>query len=212
MDRRDQSRLIRVIGLLLVLGTLAVYGQTLFHGFVDFDDPDYVTKNSHVQAGLTFSGILWAFRTGHACNWHPLTWLSHMADCQLYGLSPGGPHFTNLIFHTANVLLLFVLLFRLTGGLWRSAIVAALFAWHPLHVESVAWISERKDVLSTFFWLLTTWAYWRYAKEDKLRIADCGLRIESKIQNLLLSGTFVFSAGSPKQAHARNTAVCPVVA
>jgi tetratricopeptide (TPR) repeat protein len=133
-------------------------------GFVNYDDQDYVTENSVVQKGLTWTGIKWAFTTGHASNWHPLTWLSHMADCELFGLNPGAHHLVNVLFHTANVVLLLVLLLRLTGKLWPGAFVAALFAWHPLHVESVAWISERKDVLSTFFALLTLLAYARYAQ------------------------------------------------
>jgi tetratricopeptide (TPR) repeat protein len=119
-----------------------------------------------VQKGLTWTGIKWAFTTGHASNWHPLTWLSHMADCELFGLNPGAHHLVNVLFHTANVVLLLMLLLRLTGELWPAAFVAALFAWHPLHVESVAWISERKDVLSTFFALLTLLAYAKYAKEN----------------------------------------------
>src|SRR5208283_5662499 len=131
---------------------------------------DYITNNAHVKAGLTWTGVIWAFRTGAAANWHPLTWLSHMLDCQLYGLYPGGHHSTNLLFHVANTLLLFLWLRQLTGALWRSALVAALFAWHPLHVESVAWAAERKDVLSAFFWMLTLMAYTRYVISDKWRV------------------------------------------
>ena len=154
----------RLIGLLLVLITLLVYLPASRDGFVNYDDQDYVTENSVVQKGLTWTGIKWAFTTGHASNWHPLTWLSHMADCELFGLNPGAHHLVNVLFHTANVVLLLVLLLRVTGELWPGAFIAALFAWHPLHVESVAWISERKDVLSTFFALLTLLAYTRYAK------------------------------------------------
>ena len=149
---------------LLALVTLACYWPVTAHKFVSLDDHEYIYENPHVKAGLTWSGVLWAFQSGYASNWHPLTWISHMLDCQLYGLNPAGHHLTNLVFHTANTLLLFLLLQRITGSLWRSACVAALFAWHPLHVESVAWASERKDVLSTFFFLLTIWAYARYAK------------------------------------------------
>ena len=112
-------------------------------------------------------GVQWAFTSLYASNWHPLTWLSHMLDCQIYGLKPGGHHVTNLLLHLVNSLLLFGLLKRLTGALWRSALVAALFALHPLHVESVAWVSERKDVLSAFFFMLTLWAYARYAEVQK---------------------------------------------
>ena len=154
----------RLIGLLLALITLLVYLPVARDGFVNYDDQDYVTENSVVQQGLTWTGIKWAFTTGHASNWHPLTWLSHMADCELFALNPGAHHLVNVLFHTANVVLLFLLLLRLTGALWPGAFVAALFAWHPLHVESVAWISERKDVLSTFFALLTLLAYTRYAQ------------------------------------------------
>jgi tetratricopeptide (TPR) repeat protein len=156
----------RLIGLLLALITLLAYLPAARDGFVNYDDQDYVTENSVVQKGLTWTGIKWAFTTGHASNWHPLTWLSHMADCELFGLNPGAHHLVNVLFHTANVVLLFVLLLRLTGKLWPGAFVAALFAWHPLHVESVAWISERKDVLSTFFALLTLLAYTRYAQKQ----------------------------------------------
>ena len=155
----------RLIGLLLALITLLVYLPAARDGFVNYDDQDYVTENSVVQKGLTWTGIKWAFTTGHASNWHPLTWLSHMVDCELFGLNPGAHHLVNVLFHMANVVLLFALLLRLTGTLWPGAFVAALFAWHPLHVESVAWISERKDVLSTFFALLTLLAYTRYAQK-----------------------------------------------
>ena len=153
----------------LALVTAALYWPMLHHPFIIVDDDQYITSNSHIQAGLTWSGLVWAFRTGYAANWHPLTWLSHMLDCQLYGLNPGGHHSTNLIFHVINTLLLFLWLQQLTGALWRSAMVAALFAWHPLHVESVAWAAERKDVLSAFFWMLTLIAYTRYVRESKVQ-------------------------------------------
>jgi hypothetical protein len=154
--------------LVLTAVTLLVYLPMLWHGFVNYDDPDYITNNPHVQAGLTWPGIVWAFQSGEASNWHPLTWISHMADWQLFGRNAAGHHLVNLLFHTANTLLLFLLLNRLTGALWRSAFVAALFAWHPLHVESVAWASERKDVLSAFFWMLTMLAYVRFANLSKV--------------------------------------------
>jgi protein O-mannosyl-transferase len=141
-------------------------------GFVALDDPAYVTGNVQVQAGLTLKGVAWAFSTSHSANWHPLTWLSHMLDAQVFGPGPAGPHIVNLLFHVANTLLLFGLLRRLTGAVWRSAFVAALFALHPLHVESVAWVSERKDVLSAFFFLLTLWAYGRYA-EGRMQNVEC---------------------------------------
>ncbi len=148
----------RFIALLLLLGTLAVYLPAAHHGFTLYDDNDYVTENPMVEKGLTWAGVKWAFGW-HACNWHPLTWLSHMADCQFFGLDAGMHHSVNVLFHAANSILLLLLLVRWTNALWPSAFAAALFAWHPLHVESVAWIAERKDVLSTFFALLTLLAY-----------------------------------------------------
>ena len=154
----------RLLALLLALVTLLAYLPVREAGFVVYDDPDYVTENPLVQAGLTWPGVRWAFTTWHVSNWHPLTWLSHMADCELFGLQAGAHHLVNVLFHAANAALLFVLLWRLTVALWASALVAALFAWHPLRVESVAWVSERKDVLSLFFALLTLLAYVRYVR------------------------------------------------
>jgi len=157
----------RVVCLLLGVAVLAVYAQALQCSFVSLDDPDYVTSNPDVQHGLTWHFVKWAFTTRHSANWHPLTWFSHMLDCQLYGLRPAGHHLTSLLLHLANSVLLFLLLNRMTGALWRSAWVAAIFALHPLRVESVVWVAERKDVLSTFFWMLTVGAYVRYAEEFK---------------------------------------------
>ena len=137
--------------------------------FVGYDDPDYVTANDHVQGGLSWQGIGWAFRSTDFANWHPLTWLSHMLDCQLFGLQPWGHHLTSIVLHALNAVLAFVLLREMTGALWRSLLVATLFALHPLRVESVAWIAERKDVLSTTFWLLTLWAYGRYVRQAEDR-------------------------------------------
>ena len=153
-----------VIGICLVLAaiTWSVFGQTLAHQFVTYDDPQYVYENAKVAAGLSLEGISWAFTHTVAGNWHPLTTISHMFDCQLYGLKPAGHHFTNVLLHTISVILLFLVLRQMTGTLWRSALVAALFAIHPLHVESVAWISERKDVLSGLFFMLTLGGYIRY--------------------------------------------------
>ena len=156
----------RLVALLLALTTLLVYLPVTRNGFLDYDDDDYVTNNQIVQNGLTCNGIQWAFTTFHASNWHPLTWLSHMTDCELFGLNPAPHHFINVLFHAANAALLFALLFRLTGILWPAAFIAALFAWHPLHVESVAWIAERKDVLSTFFALLSLLSYAKFAREN----------------------------------------------
>ena len=148
----------------LALVTLLVYLPALHHGFVEYDDQQYVTENPRVQAGLTWAGLAWAFGF-HAGNWHPLAWLSHMLDCQLYGARAGGHHLTNVLLHVASTLLLFSVLNRMTSRMWRSAAVAALFAWHPLHVESVAWVAERKDVLCAFFWMLTLWLYVRHAAQ-----------------------------------------------
>jgi len=156
----------RVIALSLFLLTLLAYLPVASFDFVNFDDQTYVTENTIVQNGLTGEGVKWAFTTGHGGNWHPLTWISHMMDCGLFRLHPGAHHFTNALFHAVNAALLFILLLRLTNALWPAAFIAALFAWHPLHVESVAWISERKDVLSTFFALLSLLAYVRYVKEN----------------------------------------------
>ncbi len=168
MDRTENTR--RTISICLLLGavTSAAFWPVAKCDFIDFDDQEYVTENEQVARGLSWDGVLWAFQTGHAANWHPLTWLSHMLDVQLFGLNPMGHHLTNLVFHVANTLLLFLVLKRMTGALWRSATVAGLFALHPLHVESVAWISERKDVLSAFFFMLTLWVYVRYAEEAKV--------------------------------------------
>jgi len=151
-----------LVSALLALITIAVFLPAVWHGFINYDDSDYVTDNAHVQSGLKWKSIVWAFTSGHASNWHPLTWLSHILDCQVYGLNPAGHHLTNLLFHAANTALLFLVLRALTGACWRSAFVAALFALHPLRVESVAWVSERKDVLCAFFGLLALWAYGRY--------------------------------------------------
>ncbi len=164
----------------LVLGllTLISYWPITTHGFVGLDDPKYILENAHIRPGLTWSGVFWAFTSGYASNWHPATWISHMIDCQFYGMNSGGHHFTNLLLHVANTILLFLLLTRLTGTFWRSVLVAALFAWHPTHVESVAWAAERKDVLSTFFFLLTLWAYARYAMAKssvECRVSNSGV-------------------------------------
>ena len=159
----------RLLALLLALATLVVFLPVGRFGFVNYDDPAYITENAVVKNGLTGAGLVWAFAGFHVANWHPLTWLSHMADCALFGVNPGAMHFVNVLFHAANAVLLFTLLRRLTQKIWPSALVAALFAWHPLHVESVAWIAERKDVLSTFFALLVLLNYARYVEESKAK-------------------------------------------
>jgi len=153
-----------IVCVFLIVMTLAVYWQVLGYDFVNYDDDGYITENPSVREGLTKKNFLWAFTSFHIGNWHPLTWISHMLDCELFGLKPGMHHLTNLLFHTVNSLLLFLVLRRMTGSIWRSGFVAALFALHPLHVESVAWIAGRKDVLSTLFWMLTLWAYVRYCE------------------------------------------------
>jgi protein O-mannosyl-transferase len=158
-----------IIASFLIVVVLAVFIRTTSHQFVNLDDYDYVTQNHHVTGGITQENIAWAFTTFHAANWHPITWISHMIDCQLYDLNPWGHHLTNVLLHVANTILLFLLLSRLTGTLWRSALVATLFAIHPLHVESVAWVSERKDVLSTMFLLVTLICYVNYAQHRKLK-------------------------------------------
>ncbi|MCK4790847.1 MAG: tetratricopeptide repeat protein [Desulfobacteraceae bacterium] len=158
-----------LICMFLAIATLTVYWQVTNSQFVYIDDGLYVTNNTRVQGGLSLENIIWAFTTGHACFWHPLTWLSHMMDCQFFGMSPGWHHVTNLLLHIANILLLFLVFRKMTGALWRSAFVAALFALHPFHVESVAWVSERKDLLSTFFWFLTMWSYIRYVERPGIK-------------------------------------------
>ncbi len=147
--------------------TWTVFGQTLRHDFINYDDDLYVYENPNVVSGLTRPAILWAFTHAHAGNWHPLTSLSHMLDCQVYGLNAGGHHFTNVLLHTLAVVLLFLFLQQVTGAPWRSAFVAAVFAVHPLRVESVAWIAERKDVLSGVFFMLTLLAYARYVSGER---------------------------------------------
>ncbi len=156
------SKLSIVICLLLALATVAIYAQTGTHKYLAYDDDQYVYENAWVKAGLTVSNIAWAFTTFFYANWHPLTWISYMLDFSLWGDNPGAQHLENVAFHLACALLLFVVLTRMTRRPWRAALVAAIFAVHPLHVESVAWIAERKDVLSTFFEMLTLLLYVRY--------------------------------------------------
>ena len=159
----------------LLAGLVAfVFGGTMHNGFVNYDDPEYVFDNPIVSGGLTAQGVVWAFHN-HCSNWHPITWISHMLDCQWFGLNPAGHHFTNVVLHGATVILLFLVLRQMTGFLWRNALVAALFAVHPQHVESVAWISERKDVLSGFFFVLTLGAYTRYVRSTPRAVFRYGL-------------------------------------
>lgn len=156
------------VSLALIAANVAIYSSVWNFGFIQIDDPLYMTDNGHVPHGLTWDGVLWALTTGFAANWHPLTWLSHMLDVQMYGMHGGPHHLTNLLLHIVNTLLLFGLLHSMTRAMGRSAFVAALFAVHPLHVESVAWIAERKDVLSTLFWMLTLWGYVEYVRRPRL--------------------------------------------
>jgi tetratricopeptide (TPR) repeat protein len=159
-----QSRADWWLYLVLFLVTCTVYAPVRRFDFVNYDDPEYVTRNIHVRGGITAAGALWALTSRDASNWFPLTWLSHMLDCQLFGLGSGWHHLTNVWLHALAALLLFAFLHRATQARWRSALVALWFALHPLHVESVAWVAERKDVLSACFWFLTLWAYVRYTE------------------------------------------------
>lgn len=166
---KPSLKLTLAISVMLVLGTILLYSPVGKHPFINYDDQDYVYENSHVKAGLTWDTLAWAFTSTEQSNWHPLTWISHALDCQLFGLDPSGHHWMNVFIHTINVLLLFLLLWRVTGATWRSALVAALFAVHPLNVESVAWVAERKNVLSTLFFLLTLGAYGWYTSKLNVR-------------------------------------------
>jgi hypothetical protein len=165
------------IGVLLLAITLATFYRVAQCDFVAFDDYVYARDNPRAQEGLSRPNIVWAFTTMHASNWHPITWISLMMDCQFFGANPRIHHAVNLLIHMTNVLLLFNFLAALTGSVGRSGVIAALFAVHPLHVESVAWISERKDVLSTLFWLLAVWSYVEYAKLRQKRSYALSLSI-----------------------------------
>ena len=162
-----RNRTILISSLLGAL-TLAAFWPVFHHDFSIYEDPYYITANPHVLGGLTLENAAWAFQTGYYGNRFPVTWLSHMMDMEMFGLAPGGHHLTNLLFHLASTLLLFRLVERMTGAAWRSGLVAALFALHPLRVESVAWISELKDVLCGFFWLCCLLAYARYRRRPTI--------------------------------------------
>lgn len=168
-QKQIPTRTLAAIYLALSILTWIVFGQTLGHPFVQYDDQNYVYANPEVTAGLTGHGLVTAFTGVHARNWHPLTTISHMLDCQLFGLNPAGHHFSSILFHTLAALLLFAVLRAMTGALWRSAFVAAVFAIHPLRAESVAWVAERKDVLSAVFFMLTLGAYVQYARQPSVR-------------------------------------------
>ena len=185
----------RLICLLLALLTLLLYLPVWQHGFIVYDDNLYVTENRMVQHGLSWAGVKWAFTTLHASNWHPVTWLSHMLDWELFGGNAGAHHLVNVLFHAANTVLLFLLLCRMTVSLWASALVAALFAWHPLHVESVAWIAERKDVLCAFFGLLALHGYVQYSRTGDRRAYSCSLlcfALGLMAKPMLVTWPFVF--------------------
>jgi tetratricopeptide (TPR) repeat protein len=166
--RPSESKLVVlvIVGIILI-ATVFAFWPLRHNAFVNFDDNEYLTQNPQVRSGLSLDGLVWAFKTKHAGNWHPLTWLSHMTDFHLFGSDPAGHHLMSLAFHTANALLLFLVFKLMTGNFWRSAFIAALFALHPLHVESVVWAAERKDVLSGFFWLLTMLFYVHYVRGKK---------------------------------------------
>ena len=157
-----------LLAVLLATSVLVAYAGVRQHDFVNFDDPEYVVQNRHVTSGLTFANVAWSLTAVHSANWHPLTWMSHMLDCSLFGLDPGGHHVTNVLLHALATVLLFFALRTMTGAPGRSAFVAALFALHPRNVESVAWISERKDVLSAVFWTGAMWAHAAYAQRSTL--------------------------------------------
>jgi tetratricopeptide (TPR) repeat protein len=168
-DKFVDHKLSCVVIISLFVVTLGVFSQILKSAFIPYDDDEYVYENEIVRRGLSRDGVVWAFSTTHAANWHPMTWLSHMLDMQLFGLNASWHHLVNVLFHAANTIVLFLVLWRMTRALWQSGCVALLFAIHPLHVESVAWVAERKDVLSTFFLMLTFLAYVRYTEEPKFK-------------------------------------------
>src|SRR5208283_2124199 len=165
----DNQTKILIVYIALTIVTLAVFWQVNLYDFINFDDQVYVTQNSHIQSGISLDSFRWALSTKYFDLWHPLVWMSFMLDYKLVGLNAGGYHITNLILHILSALFLFWLFNRMTGAVWKSAFVAAIFALHPLHVESVAWISERKDVLGAFFWMLTLCLYVYYTEKPVIR-------------------------------------------
>ena len=167
-EKSYEKRNFVLICIALVLLTVVAFEQALFNDFVRIDDAQYVTENPHIKSGINFKSVSWALRATYAANWHPLTWLSHMLDYSLFELDPWGHHLTSLLFHIVNVLLLFWILQKMTGSIGASSFIAFVFALHPLRVESVAWVAERKDVLSTLFWMLAIIAYIRYAKRPAI--------------------------------------------
>ena len=200
---------------LLALVTIALYWPVTRSDFVNYDDPLYVTENPHVQAGLSREGLAWAFGRvhGEGTYWHPLTWVSHMVDCQLYGLKPWGHHLTSVLLHAANAVLVFLVFRRMTGAFWRCVLLAGVFAMHPLQVDSVAWVTERKNLLSAFFWLLTTWAYVRYVKgQPRVQDPD-GTQPSTQARAIFIMFRAVSSAicsGPDVQAHFGHSSLCPI--
>lgn len=190
MNRRQTL----VVCLLLGLGVLALYSPALGYHFIDYDDPAYVVRNPAVNHGFTGEGLFWAIRTGSAGAWQPLAWISHMLDSAVFGLHPWGHHLTSILLHAVNSVLVFLVLARMTGAFWRSAVVAGLFGWHPLQVETAAWISDRNDLLSAFFFLLTLWAYAAYAGRKR---AEGG---KTALFYLLALGLFALSLASKPAA------------
>jgi hypothetical protein len=207
------------MAVLLALVTVALYWPATRHDFINYDDSLLVTANVHVQAGLSWENLKWALTTPVNVNWHPVTMLSHMLDCQMYGLNPCGHHLTSLLLHALNTVLVFLLFRRLTGEVWRSALVAALFGWHPLHVESVAWVAERKDVLSACFGLLSLVFYACYVQKSEARSSWSVVRgpwslshLPSSIFYLLSSISVFLRLGFDEQGDAGDVAVRVVVA
>jgi Tfp pilus assembly protein PilF len=189
MKKSGERLRITVIYVALALATFIAFEQVCRNGFLTYDDDVYVTENPNIKAGITTESVIWAFTSTYAANWHPLTWFSHMLDYQLFGLRPFWHHLVNLLLHIANSLLLFWLLSRMTGAIWRSVFVAALFALHPIHVESVAWLAERKDVLCGLFWMVTMVSYIRYA--ERLTIGRYLLVLLSLCLGLMAKATLV---------------------
>lgn len=165
----SEKKILQLFVVVITVLIVAVYGSSLQNEFINFDDPEYITQNPYIASGLTMSSVTWAMIAGYSANWHPLTWISHAIDIQLFGFNPAGHHLVNVLFHGANSLLLLALLARITGKPWRSGVVALLFAIHPLHVESVAWASQRKDVLATFFMLLAILNYYYYTMSRSIK-------------------------------------------
>ena len=168
LHRRNLRWVTACICVCLFVLTWVVFAQTLRYDFVNYDDPSYVYQNTRITSGINLANVAWAFTHIHSENWHPLTTITHMLDCQLHGLNAGWHHFTNVLLHAIAVVLLFVALQQMTGALWRSAFVSAVFAVHPLHVESVAWIAERKDVMSAVFFMVTLLAYLNYTRAPSI--------------------------------------------